>query len=199
MASEGEILQVSARYAIPNSGEAINVFTWRLLREISDSDLVTLVTFWLDTTWGGRWDDLASGACTLVDGVVTIIDTAGDILRNLGTAPVNIDGIDVGTADAAGVAGLLVAYVVGAGRQGRKYVPGIADTRLSNGIFNADTMTKLALLASVWVDVVMGSGQPTLQPGILSRVTQTFYPFRKEAGITDVPAYQRRRRPGSGS
>jgi hypothetical protein len=83
--------------------------------------------------------------------------------------------------------------------KGRKYVPGIPEGQVVDGLIIAGQLVNLALLLAEYVGVIPAGVTAVLTPGVISRVTETFRPFLAAGSITDIPAYQRRRKPNVGA
>ena len=125
-----------------------------------------------------RWDGVSSQPLTAVDG------TSGTGFLPHGTA------------------GLCKLWTEANRRQCRKYVPGLTEDEVAAGIIPPATITNLALFATD-LDDVISAPLTTLTFGSFnvlpaSALYETFSKSIQTAGAEAVPAYQRRRRPGTG-
>jgi hypothetical protein len=199
MASEGEIVRLNLIYSLPNASQAMNVFHWLITDSCPDSEVRAEMVSFADE-WATDWAPIADDVVTLVEGEVIILSEAGAVLRNLAPVTIDVSG-DLTTAQTlpAAVSGLLQAASTVAGHYGRKYVPGIATGLITQGLFNSTAMTQLAGLLLEWLTTLETASAVELRPGFYSEVLSTFVRFLTPGTITDVPAYQRRRKPNVGS
>jgi hypothetical protein len=176
------------------------VLTFELQDEdTSDATLLEDLNDWVDNTWAFLWDQLADADMLLYLLEVDVLTTGGLVERNIGEEI---------HADAGGVAGDVMPAAVSAFMQmdteraksfGRKYLPGISEALIQEGILMpAPLAVVLLLLIELTADIPIGIAG-LLVPGVLSRVTTGFLEFTGSGYATDVPAYQRRRKPGVGS
>jgi hypothetical protein len=86
-----------------------------------------------------------------------------------------------------------------AGIYGRKYVPFIQESLIGQGILNASPVTTLIGMAIDWLLPIEISFDIALRAGVLSTKTGGFVRLQSPASISDVPGYQRRRKPNVGS
>lgn len=196
----GEILRATVNYSMPGASAVQNVFFWQLGgAAISDTQAAGFVADWLELAWGARWEAMSSNDVELVDADLLILDSAGVTVRNLGTVAVNVVG-DV-TEDEETVASsyFMQADTAFPRTKGRKYVPGIPEGQVVDGLIIAGQLVNLALLLAEYVGVIPAGVTAVLTPGVISRVTETFRPFLAAGSITDIPAYQRRRKPNVGA
>lgn len=101
-----------------------------------------------------------------------------------------------------GAAGLVKMFTTAARRQARKYLFGIIETMTLNGNWTAAVVTALALFAADLDDQV-AAPLTTLTFGTFnvddtSPLYETFSPTNQVVQAEALPAYQRRRRPGTG-
>lgn len=198
----GDIVRLTVFYSAANMSQAQSVFFFEYDgATIANTAVADALGDWVETDWHGQWSDLASNEVTIDAWQAQVVSNLGEILINLGSdAGLALAGDVISDNDAAAVSAFMQANTIKPKQKGRKYVPGIADTRIENGLINTVTLAQLALLLDVYVsaiDVLAGTG--TLQPGVLSKVLLAFEPFLLSGYVTDVPAYQRRRKPNVGS
>ncbi len=113
-----------------------------------------------------------------------------------------LDGTTVGEISAHGVAGMVKIFTAAARRQARKYVPGILETSVGDGVIGGPSLTNLALYAARLDDDVV-AGPLTLEFGTFNTeaASPLFETFSAATGAVQaeaVVAYQRRRKPGTG-
>lgn len=113
-----------------------------------------------------------------------------------------LDGLTIGELSAHGAAGLVKIFTAAARRQARKYIPGILETSVGNGIISGAALTNMALYAADLDDDVT-AGALVLEMGTfntepLSPLFETFSAASGTVQAEAVYAYQRRRKPGTG-
>lgn len=198
----GEILRMAVYYGAANSSVPQNVFVFELQgADVPDATVLTSMSLWIEEEWHPDWSDIASNEVTIDAITLDILNPDGTVERNIGSdAFTGLAGDVISDNDSAAVAAYMQADTAIPKTRGRKYVPGIADTRIENGLINAVTLAQMVVLAATYVterDLVGGTAQ--LVPGVLSRTLAQFVPFLQAISVTDVPAYQRRRKPNVGS
>jgi hypothetical protein len=196
-----DIVKCTLRFSLFNASLAINSFTARLSQVIAhgstDEDAVTDWAAHLDNFYGellqmmhdlsvpttfelhrlnlGNWDWVTGGEPTFVP------TSVGDIVAH-------------------GVAALIVARTAVSKVRGRKFVPGITDVAIADGLFNQTMVTNLVAAAAIYVmpfESVTDDSEWT--SGVYSKGLATFIPFIPTAVVTNIPSYQRRRKPGVGA
>jgi hypothetical protein len=200
MATQGEIVRAVLSYSHAAGSIAQNVFTWELQDEDSaDAELLDGIDTWVNDEWGPRWDDIADSNAGLYLLEVDILNADGTVKRNIGEELQTETGGKVGDAMPAAVSGFFQMNTTRAKSYGRKYVPFMSEEENEEGFLSAFALGVLVLLLTATgsdIDVgIIG----ILAPGILSRVLEEFIPFTGGGYATDVPAYQRRRKPNVGS
>lgn len=200
MTTAGEIIRSTLFYSVPNASVPQNVF-YHLFGGPSRTDAATLdflEVAW-GTTFGDIWADLASTNATMDYVQCDVVNGDGTIVRSMGTVTLDVAGQVVGGTVAAATSGFIMANTALPKVRGRKYLPGMGELRIGNGIFDASALDELAAILAFYLDVLTASDGATWTPGVLSRVIEAFVPFDGTGLINDIPAYQRRRKPGVGS
>lgn len=197
---DGEIARVAASYTVPGSSQVLNVFYWRLDgSSVSDASVLTALDTWFTDVWANAWAVAASEEAMLdtIDADVVAVD--GTVTRNIGSIGIGVPG-DVTTTDTnpAAVAGYIKANTSFPKSRGSKYVPGLTEGGTVDGLWTSTVTSVLLDLLVEWLTPIE-VGASDLTPGIIRRVAQTFQPFSGSGSTSDVPAYQRRRKPNSGS
>ena len=196
----GETLRVVARYSGPNSSEILNVFHYQYAGA-GDTDAAVLAeceTFFTDE-WGDEWADFASHDVTLDEIELDVITDAGLVARNIGSAAIGVTGSLASDMSPTGVACLLTADTIFPKQRGRKFVPGLNELGVSDSLLVAVTVANLVLLTVKYLASITGLLNGELFPGVLSKTLENFVAFGSTGAVTDVPAYQRRRKPNVGS
>lgn len=196
----GELVRGALSYTHPNGSVAQNVFIWRLITsDVTDQAAVDALDAWVTDDWGPDWAELANDACTLIQMDLDILNVDGTVDRNIGQEVYSIDGIRVTDADNPADSAYMQATTIFAKVLGKKYVPFIDDSVTANGLLSPAALADLVLLFVQYILPLSPAGGGTLEAGVLSRTAQAFRAFNGGGSVTDVPAYQRRRKPNVGS
>lgn len=196
----GETLRVVLRYSAPNSSEILNVFHYAYSGAgDTDADVLTACDTFFTDDWGDAWANVTSDDLSISEIELDVINDDGTVLRNIGSAAIGVTGVNAVDMSATGVAALLTADTIFPKQRGRKFVPGLSEGSLEDSLIAAGTIALLALLTLEYLADITGILNGQLTPGILSRTLQNFVAFESSGAVTDVPAYQRRRKPNVGS
>lgn len=200
MADVGDIVRTVLTYSSPGASEQQNVF-WHVIDEegIGNPALLGEIADWAENIWGAIWAEIGSQDSTLVDCSVDLMNPDGTVKVNVGVAVIGLEGDETDTPTSAAVSAYLLAQTALPKSRGSKYVPAIAESQINQGIFTLSAIVVMLSLAAVYVAPVTTVVGAVLRAGVLTRGTQVFNEFLFEASTTDVPAYQRRRKPNVGS
>jgi len=199
MANDGELFRATFHYQQPGSSAVQNVFHWRYDgTPTSNQAVADAIATWALDDWGARWQELAATDVELDSVEVFRVDFDGSPISALGTQFINSFGLRTSDMLTAAVSAFMQADTAVPGRRGRKYVPGLAEGNVNNGVLDAAQLVDLALLLAEYVNLIPVGVSGVLTPGVVSRLLELFTEFLDAGSITDVPAYQRRRKPGVG-
>jgi hypothetical protein len=200
MADIGSIVRGVISYSSPGASDQQNVLWW-VLEDIGMGNpaLLAAIAEWVTDLWAPAWALLAADTSTLLEVAVDLMNEDGTVRVNVGVEPIGIVGNGSDEITSAAVSGYLLAQTDVPNSRGSKYVPGIDESKISAGLFSGLATIDLLLLASLYVTGIPTDLGGLLAPGILSRAVQIFRKFLVSATVTDVPAYQRRRKPNVGS
>lgn len=200
MADVGDIIRTVVSYSSPGASEQQNVFWWVIEDEgIGNPALLAEIADWAENIWGIVWAEVASDLVTLIDVSVDIMNPDGTVRVNVGVEVINLPGDGASTVLAAATSGYLLAQTALPKSRGSKYVPGMSENSLDDGVWTLATVIVLLVLAGIYVTPITTVPGAILRAGVLTRLTAVFNEFLVEASTTDVPAYQRRRKPNVGS
>jgi len=199
MADQGEIVRISLHYSIPGASDVLNVFFGEVAGSISDSALLDAIADWAELDWAPDWADMASADAQLVNFDADIVLNTGHVDRNLGGGLVGVSGTIASEVLPSGVAAYLLAYTAFPKSRGSKYVPGLTEGSVVDGIISPALLVELAILLLRFISFDGTALAEFLVAGVLARVAEEFRAFSGGGAITDVPAYQRRRKPNVGS
>lgn len=200
MAEMGEIMRAVAHYSLPAGSQALNVFHFQtVVSGLSDEDWVAAATAWFANSWIPRWRVNASSQCRF-DGIeYDVIKPNNEVVRNLGTAVINLSGMIGDQGMPPAVSWYLQTYTGNPKVRGRKYVPGFGEDSYANGRLTPNALAQLLILASKVLEPLTSGGNQVALPVVVSRVLETALPLLESVYVTDIPAYQRRRKPNVGS
>lgn len=195
----GERLRGALRSSVPGASEVLNVFWWTVTSPDTDANGLSAIGTWALTGFGPQWQAAVTTSCTLIDIDVDVIASNGTVVRNLGTVTINLTGSLAQDNIVGGAGALLVANTAQPGVRGRKTIAGLSENNVTTGFLDAALVTLLGSMLTQYYAVINTAGAGVLTPGVVSRATGTFWPFTGSGYVSDVPAYQRRRKPNVGS
>jgi len=200
MADSGDILRIVIQYGIPAASTMLNVFYARCTDSVSDENVLLDWVEWATDEWGAAWDNMGALLAEINQVSVDVVDFEGHVLANIGSEVLAIPGtVDFDPA-AGGVAAYMKADTEIPKTRGSKYIPGLTEDNIDGGFFDVTILGELAVLFVKYLtDWIGAAGGKTYQMGVPSRTLLEFVPFEGGGTFTDVPAYQRRRKPGVGS
>lgn len=96
-----------------------------------------------------------------------------------------------------GVAGLIVAPTALPKTRGRKFIAGVTEGSCNGSLWDSSLVTAMTNFGAAYISAFLGaSNDDPWQPGVSDK-NGVFRPFI-EALVTNIPAYQRRRKQGVG-
>lgn len=194
-----EFLKVTFAYSQPNASTPNTVHFFRVTGYADDTALATAVNAWFNTVYYTAWSNLANTSATIVSYNAQIVDVTGLVLRNIANVTSGGGGTITGEVTSAAISGAIFAATVRPQSRGRKYVPGMAETLVQDGAFNASGVAKLSAYLIMYLATYNAANGTVMVPGILSTAVAAFLDFNASGGYSDIPSYQRRRKPFVGS
>lgn len=177
-----------------------NVFIWEVQEEaVSDAVVEDGIDTWVDDNWVAVWELLADNTVQLFLNEMDVLNLDGTVNRNLATELHVDNGSQESEAMPAADSYFIQAATDRAKSLGRKYVPGMAENQVADGKVSPGALATLVLLGVEYVLGIDVGATGLLAAGVLSRVTAQFQEFTSALLVTDIPAYQRRRKPFVGS
>lgn len=184
-----------------------------------DGNLIQNVLNAFITGGSGPWDDVdvVSDARTWAGLLAT--DMNADTSDELSGSQVQVYEFDTGDQDwdevgaeawgwgpslatdqlPRGVAALINAKTVDPDVNAKKYVGGLTEAAVTDGLWTGAILTVLGNYADTWITpYVGGTTGATWTPGCWSVKNKTFHQFSGNVIIPTIPAYQRRRKRGVG-
>jgi hypothetical protein len=196
----GEIVRGVLSYSHPNGSVGQNVFYWENQDAAGDEDLALAeIADWAEDTWGAAWQQVADSNCVLYLLECDVLNADGTVDRNIGEEVLSTGGSITGDAMPAAVSAFIQASTERGNSKGRKYAPFIAEQEITEGDLIAHALGQMLLMGSAWLLDIPYDSSSTLVAGVLSRVLEQFLEFTGTVLLTDIPAYQRRRKENVGS
>lgn len=200
----GEVARCSIRYSMAQGQDHVNVHYYRCTTASTQTDASLLADFEdeLGTIYSNMNAQFTNTADPL-DVKVDIVEFVGGketIIRNLGTIPLTTNTVPGATGEPLppGVAAL-VKLLTGIGKTyGRKFLGMLTESAQNSGVLNAGTITALEVVAAAILNGITFSASGDAESGVMSKRSTQFEAFTAY-DIGSQMAYQRRRRPGTGS
>lgn len=160
----------------------------------TDADVLDDMEDWLDDMYVNVVGNLSDE----LDGNEVIVykwDTVGLDWDEVGSQAWSFNPSAAAEQLPRGVAGLVRLWSTDPDVQGKKYIPGLTETGLTDGLFSAGTITALLAFALDWYTPLVGlASGATFTPGIWSVVGSVFRNAIDHYATSTIPAYQRRRK-----
>lgn len=196
----GGIIRATLYYTSANASTAQTVHYWDVVNAPQDEeDILTAIAVWVSDNWADEWASMASASSELTKIKVQEMNTDFTVKQNIGEEDIGQVGGAAGGADGAAMSAYIQMGTSLPKQIGRKYIPFPADAEADNGAFTAGTVADMAVLLAFALGYIDIATVASLRPGILSRTLNQFVPFNGTGSLTDIPAYQRRRKPNVGS
>lgn len=198
--SADELVRVVISYSNLNASIAQNVFLYRArFAPADDLDVVTDVRDYFLAEHLNNWSAMAPETAKAFLIEFDILTLFGLVDRNLGEFDLDVPGTSVSEMSAAAVSAYNQVTTERTRSVIKKYWPFIAEALITDGLLNAAGVASMAFILLDMLDGIDITGGQHLEPGIRSTVDDTFYPIIQGGYVTDIVAYQRRRKPGVGS
>ena len=195
--ADGDVLRVVASFLWTDGNVNQNVFNCEVSGgggPYPDSDVLDDMEDWLD----GMYLPLVGNLSDEIDGNEVIVykwDSVGLDWDEVGSQSWTFNPSSINEQLPRGVAGLVRLWSADPDVQGKKYIPGLTEAGLTDGLFSAGTITQLLLFALDWYTGFVGGGSgATFTPGIWSVVGSIFKAAVDHYATSTIPAYQRRRK-----
>lgn len=199
MAIPGEVIRASVVYTVPGASRPQNIFYWQVITGDTDANVLAGVIAWATGQWATAWQATATTSCSADTVTVDVINLNGTVNRNLGSASIGTVGSLAQDTLPAANSALVIADVGLPKIRGRKFVPGLSENNVTSGLLDASYVGLFTAHLNAYVAAITTAGSGQLLAGTPSKVISAFRLFQGSGVVSDVPAYQRRRKPGVGS
>lgn len=192
--SSGSVLGIDVLMTLLGS-TVMNRLTYEMQNEADSEDIVTDFSIRL----GEIYDTFVGFQCPeLVYTGYRIKVVLTDVLVGEGAWGGTTNGGAAGDAYAPGVAALITKPTLTPKVRGRTFVPGLSEAHVTDGLLDAGSLAALVDMATLLFNAFEGEASLIdYIPGVLSLASEVFHRF-DSASVTNVPAYQRRRKQGVG-
>lgn len=159
-----------------------------------DQDVVDDAEDWLDNIYA----NLVGAMSDEIDGnevVVYKYDAVGDDWDEVSSQAWTFNPAKADDQLPRGVAALVRLWTTDPDVQGKKYIPGLTEGDLVDGLFSGALLVNLLAVAADWyLPFVGGATGATFTPGIWSVAGPLFVAAIDHVATSSIPAYQRRRK-----
>jgi len=122
------------------------VFYWELQdSDESDTAVLDAIDDWIDNNWAPTWDNFSDSSCILFLNEVDVVNGDGTVARNIGEEIQSHPGAAAGEAASAAVSGFIQASTERAKSLGRKYIPGLSETFIADGVVTPAVPIKMLI------------------------------------------------------
>lgn len=173
----------------------LNVFQFLATDDMSDSDATSDIATFLDDLYQNI-DGFMDAALTFDQ--ITLKNVTQAVDMGSTDWPTLTNGSNVGDLYPLGVAGLITLGTAKPGTRGRKFIPGLDASATVESLFSSSLTTALTAFGAGMVGGFVGGTSGLIwAPGVLDKLG-VFRPFTSSI-VTNLPAYQRRRKQGVGA
>lgn len=193
----GTVLRVVASFLWTDGNVNQNVFNCLVSGGTGpwdEEDLIDDVVDWMDDCFANLVDSISDE----IDGnTVTLYkwDVAGQDWDEVGSDTWAFNPTEVSEQLPRGSAGLVRLWTEDPDVQGRKFIPGLVEANLVDGLYNGALLTEMLAFGLDWYTPQTGAASGALiTPGIWSVVGSLFVAAVEHYATSAIPAYQRRRK-----
>lgn len=197
----GDILRVVAVAAWLDGDVLQNVFNAEIVGTggpYDDEDIVDDAVDWMDDVFGafnGQISDELDGA----EVRVYKYDPGDDDWDEVGIESWGFNPINTDEQLPRGVALLVNLKSVDPDVSGKKYIGGLCEAQVQDGLWTAGEVARAVTFATLWLTPFAGvHSAADWDPGIWSVKNNSFFKASNTVIIPSIPAYQRRRKQGVG-
>jgi len=190
--------RITLKFNQQSLGAAINVFYFRNSAGTpTDAQIRTVATDYLNDIFSDLRGSMDAG-CSLSSCQVDEVNLGNETIRSLGSITPTVSGTASGDQLSLFTAGSMFARTDRAKTRGSKRLPGISESRHSDGLFD-NTLVNALVTAALAYFAERGSVLTWIfQPGVISLLDNTWHALRGSAVVTNVPGSQVTRKVGRG-
>lgn len=170
-----------------------SMFTYEIASYTDVADENTLVDGYLHSIF----DDLVPAICNAWQTTTVEVQRwTSPSWYTLDEHAINVSGTNSGAPAPNFLSPVFIAKSLGVRKIGRKFIPGVVLSNISQNTLITSVMTQLGTAFLAYITPYTETGLPTLTPGILDK-TGTFYAFLG-GFVSSLLGTMRRRKPGLG-
>lgn len=195
--ADGDILRVVASMLWTDGEINQNVYNCAVSGgggPYADQDIADDAEDWLDNMYA----NFTTSMSNLIDGNETIVykyDSGDDDWDEVTSNPFTFNPTAAVDQLPRGVALLCQLWTIDPDVQGKKYIPGLVETNVTDGLFSGAILTNALAFAADWyLPFVGATSGATFTPGIWSVLNAAFFAGVDHVSASGIPAYQRRRK-----
>lgn len=193
----GDVLRIVASFLWSDGNVNQNIFNAILSGgspPYDDADVLDDAEDWLDDMYtnivGNMSDELDGNEL-----IVYKFDVSGQDWDEVGSQAWSIAPTQPSDQLPRGVAGLVRMWTEDPDVQGKKYIPGLCEIAVEDGLIVAGTIVNLLAFAADWLIPFVGAASgATFTPGVWSVAQIAFKEAIDHVATSTIPAYQRRRK-----
>ena len=197
-----DIAKLDLRWQVGTIGIACNVFQLQCFQSsvevVPDVDVMTEMGTYMESIL----TPMAPHIVVSVDVTsLNLYKKQGALWNLVGPCPISFTPSNTDDPEPSGVAALMTAYTAVSKVVGKKYLPGLADTRVTAGLWISAVLAAMLQSGLAWIapwSMISHTGT-SWYPGVWSLKKTGFELFASSIATRDVPAYQRRRKAGVGA
>lgn len=199
--TSGDILKVDLHWYASGVGFAANVFQVKILQGTPHpySEALALIDMklWMERILSPIQPDVIV-SCDVTG--ASVYQKVGPLWNLIGNVSPTFTPTNADDPLPSGVAALITWNTYVSKVQGKKYFPGMSESRTTAGVWIAGILSHLASVAVAWISGFNAADDADTHfyPGVWSAKMLSFQSFGTAGQIPDVPAYQRRRKTGVG-
>lgn len=194
---DGDILKIVASMLWTDGNVNQNVYNAEVSGgggPYADSDIVDDAEAWLDNLYA----NVTTYCSDEIDGNEVLVykyDAVGDDWDEVGSQSWTWNPTAATEQLPRGVAALLRLWTDDPDVQGKKYIPGLTEGHLTDGLFVSGLIANLLAMAADWyLPFTGGTSGATWTPGVWSVVGKVIEAAVDHFATSTIPAYQRRRK-----
>jgi len=195
--ADNDILRVVAELLWTDSNVNQNVFNCKITGgggPYADQDVLDDAEDWLDDMYA----NLVGGLSDQIDGNTVHVykyDAGGADWDEVGSNTWTFNPTNASEQLPRGTAPLVRLWTEDPDVQGKKYIPGMVESNLVDGLYTAAMIVNILAFAADWYLPFVGAASgATFTPGIWSIAQTAFKAGVDHIATSTVPAYQRRRK-----
>ncbi len=195
----GDILRITCTLSLGGTNLMQNVFylQYKSGTAPTDAEIVLDCKNWLDVVYTQVEDHIADDTGLNEVSVSQFIPGTPGTWDDIGSLAGTFVGLAIGEALPDGIALVVRAATGVAKTMARKFIGGFVESAVNAQAWETNVLADALLYLIAWFEGPP-DGAREYTSGVFSTRDQDFVPFTEEGAVSDIPGYQRRRKPGVG-